>query len=74
MIHLLRANARVARAPGTRDSTVYGAARTSPREYYAHHSAAISAAIVFADARVLLSHAEYLSRQASARPRPGARP
>ena len=62
MTLLLRANARVARAPGTHDSTVYGAARTSPREYYAHHAAAISSAIVFTDARTLLSYAEYLGR------------
>ena len=43
-------------------NTVYGAARTSPREYYAHHAAAISSAIVSTDARTLLSYAEYLGR------------
>ena len=43
------------------DATVYGAARTSPTSYYAHHLAAISAAIVTADALVVLQAAAHLA-------------
>ena len=43
---LLRLYGRVAGRPYAHDATVYGTARTSPRAYYAHHLAAISAAIV----------------------------
>ena len=43
------------------DATVYGAARTSPTSYYAHHLAAISASIVTADALVVLQAAAHLA-------------
>jgi hypothetical protein len=33
---------------------VYGIARSSPRSFYAHHTAAISAAIALADASTIL--------------------
>ena len=46
----LREMGKVARAPGTHDSTCYGIAPTSPAPFYAHHLAAISHAIVMADA------------------------
>ena len=47
--------------PGTQDSTVYGSSRASPRAFYAHHTAAISSAIVFADANTILNAGSYLS-------------
>jgi hypothetical protein len=50
----LRALAKQARAPTTHDSTVYGIARSSPHSFYAHHTAAISAAIALADAGTIL--------------------
>ena len=43
---------------------LYGTARTSPRAYYAHHLAAISAAIVTADALVVLEAAAHLAATA----------
>jgi hypothetical protein len=46
----LRELGRHARAPTTHDSTRYGLSRSSPRTFLAHHRAAISAAIVLADA------------------------
>ena len=42
--------AKQAKAPTTHDSSCYGTARTSPRSYFPHHTAAISAAIAIADA------------------------
>ena len=52
---------RQSRAPGTHDSTVYGEARASPKAFYRHHTAAISAAVVNADATVLLNAAATMS-------------
>ena len=52
---------RCSHLPGTIDSTVYGQSRGSPRTFYAHHLAAISASIVYADAETLLSRAVTLS-------------
>ena len=49
-VRMLLALAKQAKAPTTHDSTCYGTARTSPRSYFPHHTAAISAAIAFADA------------------------
>ena len=43
-----------ARAPTTHDSTRYGLSRSSPRTFLAHHRAAISAAVVLADATIIL--------------------
>jgi len=43
-----------ARAPTTHDSTRYGLSRSSPRTFLAHHRAAISAAVVLADATTIL--------------------
>ena len=58
---LLRILGRQAVAPGTQDSTVYGTARASPRTFFAHHHAAITSAIVNADATVILNAAAALS-------------
>ena len=52
---------RQSRAPGTHDSTVYGEARASPKAFYRHHTAAISAAVASADATVLLNAAATMS-------------
>ena len=54
---LLRVIGRQSRASGSHDSTRYGVSRSSPSTFYAHHSAAISHAIVSADATVLLDSA-----------------
>ena len=61
---LLRLYGRVAGRPYAHDATVYGAARTSPTSYYAHHLAAISASIVTADALVVLRAAVHLAQAA----------
>ena len=56
----LRRNAKLARAPGTKDFTQYGEARASPKDYYRHHLAAHCSAVVYADATVLLNEAANL--------------
>ena len=58
---LLRVLGKAAAAPGTQDSTVYGTSRASPSSYYAHHVAAISAAVTRADAVVILNAAATMS-------------
>jgi hypothetical protein len=64
----LRTLGKQSREPGVRDSTIdlYGTARSSPRGFSAHHMAAISSAIVMADATVILNQAAYLSFSLSA--------
>ena len=54
---LLRRYARLAREHGTVDYTVYGESRSSPRDFYRHHLAAHSQAVVFADVSTLLDAA-----------------
>ena len=61
LVLLLRVHAKLATAPGTQDSTVYGTARASPKSYYAHHTAAISSAVVGADAQTIVNEAAHLS-------------
>ena len=56
----LRRNAKLARAPGTKDFTQYGEARASPKDYYRHHLAAHCSAVVYADATALLTAAANL--------------
>ena len=59
----LRAIGTQARLKSSTDYTAYGTARHSPRTFYSHHAAAISAAIVAADALTILeaaAHASYL--------------
>ena len=60
-VRMLLALAKQASAPTTHDSTCYGTARTSPRSYFAHHTAAISAAIVSADATSVMRAAAAMS-------------
>ena len=57
----LREMGKHARAPGTHDSTCYGTAATSPATFYAHHLAAISHAVVAADATTVLHAAAAMS-------------
>jgi hypothetical protein len=57
----LRALGKHARAPTTHDSTRYGLSRSSPRTFLAHHRAAISAAVVLADATTVLLAAPAMS-------------
>ena len=58
---------------GQTDYTAYGTARHSPRTFYSHHAAAISAAIVAADALTILEAAAHASYLLSAT-RPGPPP
>ena len=48
------------------DSTVYGVARSSPQRFYAHHLAAHSSAVVFADVVTLHMYATELQFKLSA--------
>ena len=57
----LRALGKHARAPTTHDSTRYGISRSSPHTFLAHHRAAISAAVVLADATTILLAAPAMS-------------
>ena len=58
---LLRTLGKAAGTAGTHDSTVYGTSRASPQGFFAHHVAAISAAVTQADAGVILNVASSLS-------------
>ena len=49
----LRALGEHVRAPTTHDSTQDGLSRSAPRTFLAHHRAAISAAVVLADATTI---------------------
>ena len=57
----LRALDKASRLPTTQDSTIYGVARSSPRTHLTHHLAAISHAIVTADAATVLEFAAVLN-------------
>ena len=59
--HHLQLLGRLSTAPGTDDCTVYGSARASPKTFYRHHAATISAAVVRADAAILLNKAATIS-------------
>ena len=54
---LLRVYGRAAARPSAKDSTVYGLSPSSPQRFYGHHTAAISAAIAFADAVTVVNEA-----------------
>ena len=60
-VRALLALGKQARAPTTHDSTRYGTASTSPSSFFAHHTAAISAAIVRADATSVMHAAAAMS-------------
>jgi len=61
LIHLLLALSRCVKLPGACDTTVYGTSRASHRDFFPHHLAAISSAIVFADANTLSAEAAHLN-------------
>ena len=60
LILLLHILARTATAKGAQDATVYGESRASPHAFYAHHAAAISAAVQLQDAETLQNAAASL--------------
>ena len=60
VIQLLHALAESTLTPEGHDSTVYGIGRASPRSFFSHHVAAVSSAIVLADALVLRNRAASL--------------
>ena len=62
----LRALDRESRLPTSMDSTVYGVARSSPQRFYAHHLAAHSSAVTFADVVTLHMYAAELQFKLSA--------
>ena len=57
----LRALDKQSSLPETQDSTRYGTSLSSPQSFYQHHVAAISAAIVGADADTIANKARSLS-------------
>ena len=65
VIRLLRELAKTARGTDGHDSTVYGLSRASPKSFFPHHLAAISSAIVRADACSVRNHAASLAVQLS---------
>ena len=58
LVAILRALAQCVKLPDACDTTVYGSSRAAPRSFYPHHLAAISAAIVQADALALTNAAQ----------------
>ena len=60
-VRMLLELAKQAKAPTTQDSTIYGTSKTSPSTYLAHHLAAISSAIAFADATSVMHAADVMS-------------
>ena len=70
---VLRRLARAARASGSIDHTPYGTSRASTRSHYTFHSAAISAAIVTADALTVQNSAAALGFELTLDPRDLAR-
>ena len=61
LVKLLRALGKSTREPDGHDSTPYGTSRASPKSFFAHHLAAISSAIVCADARTIANAAAHLA-------------
>ena len=58
----LRSLAATSRLPDAHDATSYGAARTSPHTFYAHHAAAISSAIAHHEALTIQQAAERMTQ------------
>jgi hypothetical protein len=58
---MLKTLGKLSTAPGTHDSTIYGTARASPQTFFRHHVAAISSAVVLADALSVLNSAATMS-------------
>jgi len=69
-----RVHGRAAARPSAKDSTVYGLSPSSPQRFYGHHTAAISAAIVFADAVTVVNEAARIQHSRHHAPGLNARP
>ena len=65
---LLCALAAASKTPEAGDSTCYGKSRAATTSFYVHHTAAISAAAVAADSRMIRTAAQSLSRSLLAPP------
>ena len=65
LTRLLRDTSKAIGLPGIHDTSVYGTSRAAPRSFFPHHLAAISSAIVCADARSIRNHAASLATQLS---------
>ena len=61
VIHLLHVLDKSTADPQGHDSTQYGLGRASPQSFFQHHLAAVSCAIVRADALTIRNHAAYLA-------------
>ena len=61
----LKMLARTSRLPGGRDGTRYGLSRSSPRSYLTHHLQRISAGIVRANARNILTQVVGVKQRAA---------
>ena len=61
LVALLRRLACIARLNKDNDTTIYGLGRMSTKSFFLHHIAAISSAIVLADAHTLVTEATHLS-------------
>jgi hypothetical protein len=59
---LLRSLAATTRLPDAHDATRYGAARTPPHTFYAHHIAAISSAIAHHEALTIQQAVERMTQ------------
>ena len=70
---LLRALGTATRAPDACDTTHYGSSRSSPRTFYAHHAAAVSAAVQAHESLTLENAAASLARSLLANPSPLSR-
>ena len=57
LVKMLRCLAKSTLDPDGHDSTPYGTGRASPKSFYPHHVAAISSAIVCADAHAISNKA-----------------
>ena len=67
LVRLLRALSKGIGLPDVHDTTVYGTARASPTSFYTHHMAAISAAVVQANALLVLNRAAVENAQLTLR-------
>ena len=59
VVMLLRSLARLATLPSGNDTTVYGSSRASPKAFFPHHVASISAAIAHAESETILAKAAH---------------
>ena len=67
-VRLIRQAASLAALPDTTDSTVYGLNPRNASSYFRHHIAAVSNALVEAEATILLDAAKKLTRDLTGTP------